>query len=51
MVEGQDNPAARALTEGKTTRNDETTIYICRNKACQDPISDLNLLKQALLSI
>lgn len=51
MVEGQDNPAARALTEGKTTRNDETTIYICRNKTCQDPISDLNLLKQALLSI
>lgn len=51
MVEGQDNPVARALTAGKTTRNDETTIYICRNKACQDPISDLNLLKQALLSI
>ena len=51
MVEGQDNPVARALTEGKTTRNDETTIYICRDKACQEPISDLNLLKQALMSI
>jgi uncharacterized protein YyaL (SSP411 family) len=41
-------PALGDLFEGKTAKDNEPTIYICENFACQEPVVGAKALEEAL---